>query len=509
MKFIEVFHRARFNQHPELNETQPNSKKDLLSGGNIPITFTTFNTSTYVANEMSKSKEESRLAESYIGRRISGLDSLTKETKLTTVATVMLHPTAGLTVKDRRWHLRLYENVFIGNECVDWLLRMFCDINTRDEAVEFGNMLLQNGFFEHVNRNHQFLDGHYFYRLNKEYVVRDSREEKGPMRWFRTTTIKSAEKSESQDSLTSLFPEKQSASPSVLTSTESITTIDSGAFRVPPPSIMLSRKLMIDLDPQRRSYRREVAILHYDTVHNPKNCYHFHLHWLVCTARLVEDMLQSWGRIADKFGLKLIEAPIEQTQEDAGHGNPFQSPIEIKLAISPPVIDRSKLTNASIKIPEAYFEVELLKHFHFILDIESDDRFPGEGVMYSFSRPRYAHTQYVHRSGAAFVQIRMPEKRLFWINNRLLSSRHPITGKSASMASFGNTWSAVNPDTLRRQLEAFCSSSTTELSKFWSETANKLLAKGLGAILDDVVDDVAKTDQCLIVNRDTAQYGGN
>jgi hypothetical protein len=65
----------------------------------------------------------------------------------------------------------------------------------------------------------------------------------------------------------------------------------------------------LDLDPLKKSSRQELAMFHYDTTHNTKNCYHFQLHWLVCTARLIEDMLHSWARMAEKCGFKLVEAP--------------------------------------------------------------------------------------------------------------------------------------------------------------------------------------------------------
>lgn len=116
-------------------------------------------------------------------------------------------------------------------------------------------------------------------------------------------------------------------------------SVDSPPFA----KIELSRKIVIDLDLQRRSYRKEWAFLHYSTIHNPRNCYHFQLHWLVCTTRLVEDMLQSWSRTAQRCGLKLIEAPVEQGRVDNVNDNPFQCPIKIGLAVSPPVIDTERL----------------------------------------------------------------------------------------------------------------------------------------------------------------------
>ncbi|KAJ1028691.1 hypothetical protein NDA16_001857 [Ustilago loliicola] len=74
--------------------------------------------------------------------------------------------------------------------------------------------------------------------------------------------------------------------------------------------IQLSRTLIIDVDPGRRSDRAEVAFLHHDIAHNPANGFNFQIHWLSTTARFIEDTVQSWTRTLERYGLRLIEAPI-------------------------------------------------------------------------------------------------------------------------------------------------------------------------------------------------------
>ncbi len=44
----------------------------------------------------------------------------------------------------RKWHLRKVKKCFVGSELVDWLLQdPQLDLSTREEAVDFGNMLLK------------------------------------------------------------------------------------------------------------------------------------------------------------------------------------------------------------------------------------------------------------------------------------------------------------------------------------------------------------------------------
>ncbi|KAI9188895.1 vacuolar membrane-associated protein iml1 [Blastocladiella emersonii ATCC 22665] len=79
-----------------------------------------------------------------------------RESKPTAIAYAMQHPAHGVKFSDRRWHLKLYERVFIGSEAVDWMLRALPDVETREDAVAFGNALLKAGIFIHVLKRHGF-----------------------------------------------------------------------------------------------------------------------------------------------------------------------------------------------------------------------------------------------------------------------------------------------------------------------------------------------------------------
>ena len=74
-------------------------------------------------------------------------------------------PPQGVEVRDRRWFTRLHLKCFRGDEMTNWLLGAFKDLNTREDAIELGNQLMERGIFTHVRHKHAFRDGHYFYQI--------------------------------------------------------------------------------------------------------------------------------------------------------------------------------------------------------------------------------------------------------------------------------------------------------------------------------------------------------
>lgn len=190
--------------------------------------------------------------------------------------------------------------------------------------------------------------------------------------------------------------------------------------------------MLIDVDPTRRSNRAELAVLHHDLAHNPENGFNFQIQWLGATARLVDELVQSWTRAVERYGLHLVEAPIAQIK-DAGQQNLFHAPLQIRLAKPPPpyhvlapLLERARCSRGTPPAPanemeqwlfrhvlshymtqaDQLFEIALLRHFHFVLDQEAMSRFPKHvDVYYSSRAANFDHTQFVHRSGVAFVQV--------------------------------------------------------------------------------------------------------
>ncbi|KAJ3320168.1 vacuolar membrane-associated protein iml1 [Boothiomyces sp. JEL0866] len=309
------------------------------------------------------------------------------------------------------------ENVITGAELIDWILQHFEEADSRESAMDIGNYLIDSGLIEHAKQRHKLLDGFYFYHFCKN--------------WECETHGKS--------------------------------NIEANSTRFRFQAV---KQVPIDMDPHKKSARPEIALLHYDTTHNTKNCYHFQLHWLVCTARLVEDMLHLWSRNAEKCGFKLVECPGVQASE-FGEDNPFQALLPIKLALLPPSLDSllQKL-NGKVRLPDEWFKRELIRSFNFVLDTESDSAFPPNSRGFSYQRKPWPNTQFVHRSGIAFIQILPNDQGFLWVNNRLLL---------ASVNSSKSQGGLPSPDSSRKQFEDFCGNSA-RLERFWMSLEEKLIS---------------------------------
>lgn len=64
-----------------------------------------------------------------------------------------------LAVKDHRWRTKFYPESFTGYEFVNWLVREFRDVSTREQGAELGQKLIDSGLFEHCRHRHGFIDG--------------------------------------------------------------------------------------------------------------------------------------------------------------------------------------------------------------------------------------------------------------------------------------------------------------------------------------------------------------
>lgn len=358
-----------------------------------------------------------------------------------------------LKVHDRLWHRVMYPDTVTGADLVTWMCSTYADVRTRDEAVVLGAHLLAEGYIEHVLHRHGFLDGHYFYRLHER--TRDGDE----------------------------------ANKDIMCGMR-----DKPAAR--GQTVQMSRTMVIDLDPGNRSEHAELAVLHHDLAHNPDNGFNFQIHWLGATARLIEDLVQGWARIMERYGLRLVEAPMGQIKDIAWH-NPFEAPLPIKLAVAPPSPESYRpllshaWSNASMRsLPEPrdedeqwlfrnilsrfttqadeLFEMALLRRFGFVLDQEASSHYSSAVRLNYLSRPSHMeYTQFVHRTGVAFVQIRGGTDGFLWLNNRLFTSHMHQSRSLPGMMT------PPTPDQVRVAFQRFCSDKHA-LGKFYSKVWNSL-----------------------------------
>ncbi|KAF7595121.1 vacuolar membrane-associated protein iml1 [Aspergillus hancockii] len=329
----------------------------------------------------------------------------------------------GVRMMDRRWHWRLHYNCFIGFELTTWLLQNFRDIDSREEAVEFGNELMKHGLFQHVEKRHNFRDGNYFYQISSEHRL-SRPESRGS--WF--PQIRS-------DKSVPSTPAGEASKDSPISEHIRSDSTEDVPLQIPnTPSksknkatIMLSKTMKYDADPRKRSNRAEVIDLHYDRLHNPDNCFHIELSWMNTTPKLIEDTVLSWASTAEKFGLKLVQVPIAEACA-IDKTQPFRRPYRIQLKVSPPKGPVPlQYTSGSFyqqgTLDHLYFHKALLRKFDFVLDLESRSAYPADvEVSYSWGMPDYKYSQYIHRSGSLLAQI-TDEGDFLLLANRLVSTR--------------------------------------------------------------------------------------
>lgn len=417
----------------------------------------------------------------------------------------------GVEMRNRRWHWRLHYNCFIGTELTTWMLENFRDIDTREEAVEFGNELMKHGLFVHVEKRHNFRDGNYFYQIVDKY--RSPRPESRNS-WFPARRLdKSVPSTPMIDSVVKDSPMSSRARSDSAHDNESS---DSGA-RTPTKegkgrtSIYLSKEMRLDVDPRKRSNRPEIINLHYDRLHNPENCYHLEISWIDATSKLIEDAIVSWATMAEKYGLKLVEVPITEASA-IETVQPFRAPYRVTLKARPPNAQPINYFNATSFSPQTvvdrhFYQKALLKKFHFVLDLEAASDFPPDvDVAYSWGKLEYRYPQFIHRSGIILAQI-TDDGNFLLLANRLYNTRsaaskdaskfdrmhdHQIRRQGpvslvtdrpsphlsplvrASSDVLGASLSQTNlsnwqtPETIKDELEAFCSDQS-KLEAFYRE----------------------------------------
>ncbi|CDS82039.1 related to IML1-subunit of the Seh1-associated complex [Sporisorium scitamineum] len=503
-KLAELFHRARFIRSKEERD-QTHVQRFLPTSLDPAMSLQDEDFMKQLAEENAKQRAQSASSKKRLHKTLAGraLDAVAKDMR-----------SGGLVINDRIWHRMLYSDTFTGADMVSWMCSEYADVRSREDAVEWGMKLMDEGLFEHVHKAHGFLDGHYFYRLKSEYAGT-----RGPKGWFRGS-----------DSQRSSFAEKEAPTRPLVHSSSHHSGLglgegaaaggsggekganaaavagsggtaagghsrSSSLHRHHPPSltmssgsgakkkkVQLSRSIVIDVDPGRRSDRAEVAFLHHDIAHNPANGFNFQIHWLSTSARFIEDTVQSWTRTVERYGLRLIEAPIGQIKDVSLH-NPFQAPVQIELALPPPSPETYSGRLPRGTLGELWFEYALLRKFGFVLDQEASGRYPKEVEITYSSRPNeFEYSQFVHRSGVAFVQVLGGLGGFLWLNNRLFNSHshgnaqrpghHPARTQQQQQQQ--QQESAADADKLRLELTLFCAN-RDELERFYRKVLAQLL----------------------------------
>jgi len=358
----------------------------------------------------------------------------------------------GIRMQTRRWHFRLHYHCFIGSDMTTWLLDNFEDLESREEAVELGNSLMvydddkskekdrevrdskkerDRGIFVHVEKRHNFRDGQYFYQIASDYTKLHLPS------WFNRKRDISIPSTPAPDNAPVNSPRPSQpvvpragsvddeSSQASGNTTPTATTAHTGSGK--RPKVVLSKMMKYDVDPRKKSFRPERINLHYDRLHNPDNCFHIRLEWMNVTAKLIEDALKNWGAIAGQHGLRLVEVSIAEGCR-VNEVNAFRKPYHLKLAVPPPT-QRPPVyydTGSFSPHPQSckhFYQKAILKKLDYVLDYEAASNFPRNvDVSYSWGKPDFKYSQYIHRSGAHLVEI-TDEGDFLLAANRLYTNR--------------------------------------------------------------------------------------
>ncbi|KAF7583559.1 hypothetical protein FOB63_001777 [Clavispora lusitaniae] len=334
---------------------------------------------------------------------------------------------AGLRLVDRTWHFKLHPHCFLGNEMVSWLLEAFDDIDSREEATQYGQSLMERGLFRHVENRHGFLDGHYFYEFEDDYVDNSYKSRSSTSGWFRkkgghdgqdqsqpspTTPVSSnANQRRNSDNESALSGTESNPdlrrviSQNLQIDSDSSSLTDSQKLRR-KKKFMISKHVKYNCDPLRKSFRPELLDVHYDCVHNPEHCYHIRLQWLNTSTKFIDETIINWSRVCERYGLKLVETPWSELCI-IPNLNPFHSFVDLKLVLNP-LTDPEFMNNDVLKTNKFYYHLHLLKKAGFLLDNRGTRFFKKDNVeiCYSWGMPSFKYAQFIHKTGSYIVELR-------------------------------------------------------------------------------------------------------
>lgn len=368
-------------------------------------------------------------------------------------------PPSGVEVRDRRWFTRLHLKCFRGDEMVNWLLRVFKDLHTREDAVALGNQLMHRDIFTHVRGKHEFRDGNYFYQIKGAHRTSDYPDTAGFFRGI-GRSVPSTPISEMKSPSVRPAAHDESDSSSKGTSTPMTAPVDSKQKK----EVMLSQMLQYNVDSTKKSSQLELVNLHYDRIHNPDNCYHIHLDWTNTTPKLIRESVTRWTGLVESYGLRLVQLPLSEACQFSEQ-HPFDQVVLVKLAVRPPEripatphMDAHSFSPSMKEDPNAYHKA-LLRKLDFVLDLEAANSFPRRvDVRYSWGRPDYRLTQFIHRSGFLLAQISNDGKSDFLLlPNRLAQQSMSGSVKKAEVLSV---------ESIIQNVRSFCRSEVTVKALF-------------------------------------------
>ncbi|EGG06793.1 uncharacterized protein MELLADRAFT_86188 [Melampsora larici-populina 98AG31] len=366
---------------------------DLPKDG-LALDFSSSDASIHVRQEAERFRA---FTSAYRGQREKLGRVLSLRDPLNVIVEAMMNTAHGVDVKPQSiqfTQLRMVDNVFMGDKFVTFLKHHF-NFSTREEALKFGRQLELRGLFKDAYHHppKALIDGPRYYQLNTDLCP-----PKPSRTWFgRASTSTVATSNSVTPTSSTLTVEKVtdklnasnlSSRPSSSAATVSnvgVSEVKSrrsssvSRSRAERPQITMTRSGIIDLDPTGRSERSEKVILHCDLSHSTLNAWHLEIQWLGISSNYVENLIQQWTRIIERYSIKVIEESV-RSLESVLEFSPFQNRMELRLSFKPNL----ELLNGCFKrfepLPTVwrvskfdYFEGQLLRSLGFVLDVSFDE----------------------------------------------------------------------------------------------------------------------------------------
>lgn len=133
----------------DIQQSLPNSDKFKLSRN-----FSSNSLKSFRTQSASLNRDQSLLPIINYSTRPRRMTNTVRASNLSAILAVgeelrqLLHAENPPIIKDRRYHLKVYETCFVGHEMVDWLLRKG-EVESRAEAVAMMQKLLENEVIHH------------------------------------------------------------------------------------------------------------------------------------------------------------------------------------------------------------------------------------------------------------------------------------------------------------------------------------------------------------------------
>ena len=95
---------------------------------------------------------------------------------------------------------------------------------------------------------------------------------------------------------------------------------------------LLHKYANVDVDPQRKSDRKEFAMARYHAYYSPKCAFELQLHWMVATGTIMGDLVYTYARRASSCGFHLLPVPCDPfALPYTENSDPLRGPIFVPL----------------------------------------------------------------------------------------------------------------------------------------------------------------------------------